>query len=153
MSKNVFAGVGISKNDDSYEAGKEASRMAMEDMKKQGGKEPIFGFVFCSGGKYGKNESTLKNLVDGAGSVFGNTPWVGCTTCGEISNWGATTNSCVVAAISSDYLQFSIGIGDNVHKNPVKAGEHAISQAIENLRRETVINPYLKYTAEKKKTS
>jgi hypothetical protein len=153
MPKNVFAGVGISKNDDAFVAGKEAVEDAIEKMKEKGGKEPTFGLVFCSGGKYGKDEKTLQKLVDGAHSVFGNIPWVGCTTCGEISNYGSTTNCCVACVVSSEHLQVGIGVGDDVHKNPQKAGELAVKDAITNLRREKIVTPYLKYLAEKRKTS
>lgn len=153
MPKNVFAGVGMSKADDAFTAGKEAVEQAMEQMKKQGGKKPTFGLVFCSGGKYGKNDKTIQKLVDGAHSIFGDTPWVGCTTCGEISNSGATTNSCVACVISSDYLQVGIGVGNDVHRNPIEAGEKAVREATLNLKREKIITPYLRYLAEKRKTS
>lgn len=151
--KNVYAGVGISKNNDPFKAGKEAVQMAINKMQAEGGKKPTFGLVFCSGGKYGKNDKTIQKLVDGAHSVFGDTPWVGCTTCGEISNQGFTTESCVATAISSDYLQVGIGVGDDVHKNPEEAGRKAAEEAVSNLKREKVVTPYLKYLAEKRKTS
>lgn len=153
MPKNVFAGVGISKNDDPFVAGKEAVEKAINEMKKRGGKKPTFGIVFCSGGKYGKDDKTLQKFVNGTHSVFGNTPWMGCTTCGEISNYGATENSCVACVISSDYLQIGIGIGDEVHKDPMKAGRTAAQQAVTNLRREKIVTPYLRYIAEKRKSS
>lgn len=153
MPKNVFAGVGISTADDPFAAGKEAVEKAIDEMKKHGGKIPTFGLVFCSGGKYGKDDKTIKKLVDGAHSVFNDTPWVGCTTCGEISNYGATTNSCVACAISSEYLQVGIGVGDDVHKKPQKAGELAVKESITNLRREKIVTPYLKYLAEKREKS
>lgn len=153
LAKNVFAGVGISKANDPFTAGKEAVENAMEEMRKQGGKEPTFGLVFCSGGKYGKSDSTIKKLVDGAHSVFGKTPWVGCTTCGEVSNYGLRTDSCLASVISSEYLHMGIGIGNNVHKNAIKAGITAAKQAVTNLRREKVVAPYIKYLAEKRKTS
>jgi hypothetical protein len=153
MTKNVFAGVGISKNDDPFIAGKEAVEKAINEMKKRGGKKPTFGLVFCSGGKYGKDDKTIQKLVDGAHSVFGDIPWVGCTTCGEISNYGLTTDSCLVSVISSEYLHVGIGIGGNVYKNAVKAGNTAAKQAVTTLQREKIITPYIKYLAEKRKTS
>ncbi|MBD3155271.1 MAG: hypothetical protein GF368_01285, partial [Candidatus Aenigmarchaeota archaeon] len=109
MSKNVFAGVGISEKEDPFEAGKEAVEMAVEKMKKRGGKEPNFGFLFCSGGKYGESGKSIQKLVDGAHSIFKDTPWVGCTTGGEISPHGSKLNSVVCLVLDSQYIRFGIG--------------------------------------------
>ena len=104
MPKNVFVGIGISKNDDPFLAGKEAAEVAVEKMKKEGGSEPNFGLVFCSGGKYGKDDKTIKKFVDGVNSVFSgfeNCKWVGCTTAGEIKPDGVEHGSAVVSVLSS----------------------------------------------------
>ena len=153
MPKNLFVGTGVSKADDSFTAGKEAVEMAIGEMKKKGGKEPTFGLVFCSGKKYSKTEKDIQKLVDGAHSVFGDTPWVGCTTCGEIYTKDLERYSCVAMALSTEYLNLSIGIGNDVHKDAKKAGELATKEAVSNLQTEKFLNPYLRYLAAKKKTS
>jgi hypothetical protein len=153
MPKNMFVGTGISKADDSFTAGKEAVEMAMEEMKKKGGKNPNFGLVFCSGRKYSKTEKDIQKLVDGAHSVFNKIPWVGCTTCGEIYTKNLEKHSCVAMVLSTEYLNFSIGVGNNVHKDPKKAGELATKEAVSNLQPEKILNPYLRYLAAKKKSS
>jgi hypothetical protein len=150
MAKNVFAGVGISYNDDSFTAGKEAVEKAMNEMKKQNGKIPTFGFVFCSGGKYGKNDNTIQKLVDGAHSVFGGTNWVGCTTAGELSNFGFTENSCIAMVVESEYLHFGVGVGNNTNEKPKEAGREAIKKALKHIKVDEYVEPYIRYLAEKK---
>jgi len=150
LAKNVFAGVGISKKDDPFEAGKEAVYNAIEDMKKLGGNKPTFGIVFCSGGKYGKNDKKMQKLVDGANSILKDTPWVGCTTAGEISNFGFTTESCVALVLESEYINFGIGVGENTNEKPKEAGRRAIKDALKKLKVDKYVEPYVRYLAEKK---
>jgi len=148
--KNVFAGVGISKASEPFKAGKEAVEMAMEEIKKHGGDKATFGLVFCSGRKYGKDDKTIQKLVDGAHSVFGNTPWVGCTTAGEISSYGFTEGSCVAMVIQSEHIHVGVGIGNDTNKKPKKAGSDAIKQALNNIKIDKYVEPYIRYLAEKK---
>jgi hypothetical protein len=150
MQKNAFAGVGLSKADDSFTAGKEAVEKAINEMKKQGGKKPTFGVVFCSGGKYGKDDKTLQKLVDGAHSVFEGTPWIGCTTAGELSNYGFTENSCVALAVESEYIHVGIGISNNTNEKPKEAGKEAIKEALNSIKVDEYVEPYIRYLAEKK---
>lgn len=151
MPKNVFAGVGISKNDDPFKAGKEAVEMAISNMETQGGKTPSFAIVFCSGSKYGKNEKSIKKLVNGAHSLLKKVNWIGCTTAGEISNFGATNGTCVAMVVSSRYVHASVGIGNFVSKNPQKAGEKAINDALTKLKIDKYISSYIRFLAIKKK--
>jgi hypothetical protein len=151
MPKNVFVGVGISKNDDPFEAGKEAVEMAISNMRKQGGKNPSFAVVFCSGSKYGKNDKTIKKLVDGAHSLLKKVNWIGCTTAGEISNFGVTNGTCVAMVVGSRYIHASVGIGNFVSKNPKKAGEKAINDALSKLKIDKYVSSYIRFLAIKKK--
>jgi len=150
MAKNVFAGIGISKAADSFKAGKESVEMAMEEMKKHGSDKATFGLVFCSGGKYGKDDRTIQKLVDGAHSVFGDTPWVGCTTGGEISPYGSTMNSVVAMVISSEYVRFGVGVGKNISKTPKAAGKKATKEAFNALELDVHVDAYLQYMRTKK---
>lgn len=144
--KNVYAGDGISTNDDPFIAGKEAVEKAMQGFEKK----PSFGFVFCSGGKYGKDKKTIQKLVDGANSAFKGTTWIGSTTCGELSSMGFSNQSVVCLAVSSEYIHFGLGIGDKVSKNPKSAGVKAAKEALKNLRLDKQIDPYIHYLAMKK---
>ena len=152
MGKYVHAGVGISKADDPFQAGKEAVEMALKNMKKDGGKRPTFGLLFCSGGKYGKDDKTIKKLVDGAHFVFKDTPWIGCTTAGEISNYGLTQESCVVLAVDSDYIRIGVGIGNKMSENPRKAGSEGVKQALKKIKLDRYVDPYINYLRLKKMT-
>jgi hypothetical protein len=153
MVKNVFAGTGISKNEDPFQAGKEAVEMATDNVKKRGGKEPNFGLIFCSREKYGNSDSTMQKFLDGVASVFSNykdCKWLGCTTAGEISNYGASERSCVVLAVDSKYLHVGIGIGENTEKNPKESGKNAVEKALNDIKTDKYVDPYIKYLAEKK---
>lgn len=154
--KNVYAGVGISKADNPVEAGKEAIDMAIAKMKVTGGKKPDFAFLFCSGSKYGKDAQTLKKLVDNANSLFKKSnekiKWVGCTTAGEISNYGVTEGSCVVMVIQSDYVRVGLGIGANANKEPEKAGDTAVRMALKDLKMDRYVDPYMHFLAMKQKS-
>ena len=157
--KNVFAGTGVSANVDAYEAGKEAVEMAISSMRKQGtDKGPDFGFVFCSGGKYGiQGDKRMQQLVDGAHKSFvASNPkchWVGCTTASEISSAGYSKESCVAMAISSDYIKIGVGVGLNVDKDPVKATTKAFKKSTENLKIDKYLDAYAQFLTMKRKST
>lgn len=157
--KNVFAGTGISSNNDPFKAGKEASEMAIKDMQKQGYKKgPDLGFVFCSGGKYGiHGKEKMQLLVDGANEAFSSTnpncQWIGCTTASEISSAGYSKESCVAMAISSEFIKLGVGIGLNVNKNPDKATKEAFKQATSNLKIDKNVDAYMQFLTMKRKST
>ena len=152
-NKNIFAGVGISKADDPFTAGKEAVEIAIKEMQSRGGKQPNFGLVFCSGGKYGKNDKTIRELVNGAHSVFSeyNCKWVGCTTSGEITPKGIEHGSVVVCAISTEYIRFGVGVGENLSENPKEAGKKAVKRALDDITPDKYVDAYIRYLATKTK--
>lgn len=145
MGKNVFAGTGISKNEDSYKAGREAVEMAI----KNAGKNPDFGIVFCS------SKFDVNKLVKGAHEAFTHAnpevKWMGCTTAGEISNYGITEGSCVALAVQSDYIHVGIGISEEAIKNPRKAGITAATNALDDMKLDKYIDGYIQYIATKKR--
>ena len=61
--------------------------------------------------------------------------WIGCTTAGELSNYGFSTGSCVVLVVSSDHIFSGLGIGNDVSKNPYLAGESAAKESARNLKK------------------
>lgn len=153
MAKYVFAGVGVSTANDPNKAGKEAVDKAMEDMRRHHDKSPVFGLVFCSGGKYGKDDKTIQKLVDSVHSAFGGVQWAGCTTAGEISPVGATHGSVVVMVFGGDYLRFGIGIGDRVFEQPKKAGAKAVEDAFKSLKLDVHVDAYMQYMRFRKHTT
>lgn len=58
---------------------------------------------------------------------------MGCSTCGEISNYGIAENTVVAMAIKSDHISVGVGIGRNLKKDGVKAGRTAAERAIQDL--------------------
>lgn len=139
--KNVYAGVGISGNDDSYLAGKEAAEMAV----KECGKSPDFAFVFC-----GSNFNANK-INEGLKEILNDCKYIGSTTFGEISTQGFSKHSCVVLAISSKFIRIGMGLGEHVLKNPREATEKAIMQALDDIKVDKYIDPYVNYLAMKTK--
>ncbi|MCK4492042.1 MAG: helix-turn-helix domain-containing protein, partial [Candidatus Altiarchaeales archaeon] len=140
--KNVYAGVGISKNDDPFEAGKEAAEMAV----KECGKEPIFGLVFVS------ERYDHEKLVKGLDMIFKDVPYCGCTSLGEVTQRGISHDSCVVMALSSKYIHVGIGTGENVYEKPRDAIKKASKEALSRIKLDTYVDPYITYLAMKKKT-
>ena len=156
MSKNVFAGSGVSKNDDPFKAGKEAVELALKNMRKQGGKKPNFGFVFCSGGKYGKGGKDIKKLVEGAHNAFMNAnkdcKWIGCTTTGELSSYGYSTKSCVAMAVETEYIHVGTGVGERINENPKRGTVKAFEESTKDLKIDKYLDPYMQFLAMKRKT-
>lgn len=103
----ITVGVGTSHQEDSFEAGGEAIRLAFE---KTSGKADVL-IVF------GAMRFEHKALLSGITSVSGNIPMVGGTTAGEISPKGFSEGSVVVMAISSDELRFHTGIGKHMSRD------------------------------------
>ncbi|MFW6449595.1 MAG: FIST signal transduction protein [Nanoarchaeota archaeon] len=143
MSRYIKAGTGISYNDNAYNAGYEAVKMAVKNIKSN----PKFGVLFCSY-KYAKNYSGLQKLVKAANKAFG-CKWIGCTTAGELSNFGATHGSCVAMAVTSDYIQAGTGYKNSVSKNPEKTTKQALRSALHDITPDTHITPYVQFMAYK----
>ncbi len=155
MGKYIHAGVGISNADDASQAGKEAVEMALENMRKDGGKKPDFALVFCSGGKYGKNEKTMKKFVDAVHgaltSANKNVKWIGCTTAGEISNYGISFGSVVVSVIESDYIRWGVGYAEGAKEKPFEAGKQAAEKALNDLKVDKYLDAYISFQLVRKK--
>ncbi|NQU79621.1 FIST C-terminal domain-containing protein [Candidatus Woesearchaeota archaeon] len=138
MGKNVKSGIGVSELSDSYSAAKEACEKAA----KQCGKPPSFAFVFV-----GSNHD-LKKLNKGLKESL-NCDYVGCTTCGELSNAGLTRHTCTVLALSTKYIKAGIGVGKGVLKNPVKATEAALKASLSGIKLDRYLDPYVNFMAMK----
>ncbi len=145
--KNIFVGTGISRDDDPFEAGKEAASMAVT----RSGAKPNLAVVFCSGKKYGKDDASIKRFVEGADSVLSGCKWFGCTTAGEISDYGVTFDSAVALALSSEFINAGIGIGGGVSRNAQKAGKDAAENAMKDLSYDKYLAPYVQFQAMKNK--
>ena len=108
----INAGVGISKNADSYQAGYEATKRASE----RAGGVPDFMIAFAS------PVFDQRELVRGIRDAGEKAPLIGCSDAGEITNDGPAEKSVGVMAIRSDTLSFFSGLGRGVKDGAREAG-------------------------------
>ena len=110
----IFAGVGSNKNkEDSYQAGYEACKTAIE---KMGADKPDFTITFAS------VVFDQAELMRGIHEASGNAPGIGCSDAGEITSEGPTTKSVSVMAIKSDNIRFINGLGTDIKTDARAAG-------------------------------
>jgi len=109
----IQAGVGSSKNKDSYKAGYEAYQQAAKNAAIDKSDVVI---VFSS------IAFDQKEVVRGVREASGNSLLVGCSTAGEITNDGPAKNSIAVMALKADTIDFVSGVGKGVKADSRKAG-------------------------------
>ena len=119
-SKTTRVGVGNSRQSDSFKAGQEAAARAFEAIGRQHADLVLLFASTCF---------EQKTLLKGVGSVFPNSPLIGCSTAGEILSSGPSHRSVVIMAMCSTTLQIATGIGLDLQKNPRQAGRDAAKQA------------------------
>lgn len=107
-------GVGWSKNDDSFKAGREASEKAIFSL---GNSSPDLVFVFSS------IRYEHKKLLKGVRDVIKDAPLVGCTTGGEICPEGPQKGSVVLTALKSKGAKIFTTKVEKISKDLRKAGE------------------------------
>lgn len=107
---------GIAENPNSFKAGQEAAKQALEKMGKE---HADIALVFAS------IEYPFDDVIKGIKSVIGNVPIVGCSSAGEFTNEKVTKGGVAVGLIQSDTHKFFSGIGQNVKEDQVKALEAA----------------------------
>lgn len=116
----TWVGVASSRQPDSYLAGQEAARKALE---KTGQQPPDLVLVFAS--VRFDQEALLRGVI----SVTRNAPLVGCSTAGEILAEGPERRSVVLLAMRSNTLQIATGLGLDLNANSRLAGQDAAGQA------------------------
>ncbi|TSC75657.1 MAG: hypothetical protein G01um101433_846 [Parcubacteria group bacterium Gr01-1014_33] len=125
----ILVGVGVSKNRDSYQAGYEATKRALE---KSGASAADLVIAFSS------VIYDQKELVKGIREASNNAPLVGCTSAGCITSEGPSQESVGVMVIQSDQIKFYTGLGKGVKEGAREAGrkvaEEVKAKAIEGLR-------------------
>jgi hypothetical protein len=124
----IIAGTGMSKTEDSYEAGYEAGKIAAG---KLGEHAPDLVFVFAS------VVFDQQDLIRGVRDATNQAPLVGCSAAGEITNDGAHKKSVVAMAISTGgAIQFTTGLGRDIKKSARNAGSD-----VARIIREHATNP------------
>lgn len=110
---SISSGVGISKGPDSFEAGKEAANIA----SNKSGKGDIVLVIAFASIKFDQQE-----VIKGIRSVTGSAPLAGCSDAGEIITEGPNKKGVACMVLRSDTLKAAIGLGENIGKDPRKAG-------------------------------
>jgi len=121
----IYAGVGLSKQKDAYQAGYEACKTAIE---KSGQEKTDFTVVVASVSF--EQAEVLKGVREASNSAS----LVGCTDAGEITNEGPSKNSVGVMAISSDQLKFYTGLGRNIKEGAREAGQAVAKEVKEKAK-------------------
>lgn len=154
--KDVFAGTGVSSNDNYQVALDEAITESVANITKSGCTRPIdYAFVFCSGKKYGPTHGDAKKFAkhaqDKLKDLNPKIKWIGCTTAGELSNKGASEGSVVVMTLSSEYISLGIGVSEKALKHPEKAGIECAERSLKDLTIDKNVHSYLNFLASKNK--
>ncbi|MFY9463411.1 MAG: FIST N-terminal domain-containing protein, partial [Candidatus Sungiibacteriota bacterium] len=110
----IQAGVGLSKNSDSYQAGYEAVKMALD---RAGVEKPDFVIAFVSASF--QQQEVVRGIRDAAGKAS----FIGCTDAGEITNDGPTQKSVAVMVVASPGISFYTGLGRGIKNGAREAGQ------------------------------
>jgi hypothetical protein len=116
---SFVSAVGLGVGEDAYTEGANAAQDAMNRLGT-----PANLFIVFSSVKYDQEK-----MLAGVRSVSGSALLVGCSTAGEITTDGPVKkNSVAVMAIQSDKVKFYAGVGDDIAKNPRKAGAKVVDE-------------------------
>jgi hypothetical protein len=139
--KNLYVGIGVSKNKDAYKAAKEAAEKSIKGFNK----EQNFSIVYTNA-DYDQNE-----IARGVNEVLGKN-WVGASADKQFNSEFSYSKDIVVSVLSiqSDYMHFGIGVAKNYRKNPVKSAKKATEQAIKSIKSDKYIDSYIQFTRTKK---
>jgi hypothetical protein len=113
--------VGWSGAPDAFTAGQQAARIALTRLEnRRAGGAIVFGSSWFD----------QEQLLKGALGVLKGVPLVGGSTAGEITPEGPRSHSCVVLAFSYEDVVLSVGIGQELDRDPRLAGYQAAQQAM-----------------------
>lgn len=123
----IKAGVGKSNNPDGVKAGAEACQKALTQIGNEAKLIIVFSTV-----AYDQEE-----MLKGVRSISKEIPLVGCSDSGEITTEGPVSKHVAVMALSSDAIDFTIGIGKGTNKDSFKAGATAAKEIKKKAKKET----------------
>ena len=95
---------------------KTGQRMA-ESLIRKLGQKPSACWLFCV------YKTGLKDLVQGICDAIGTCNIIGCTSAGEISSKGLTTESIVLGGIATDQIDFQVVFAENISQDNEQAGK------------------------------
>lgn len=110
----LSVGVGISQLKDPAKAVEQAYAQATEPLK---GVTPSFVLMYASATAYPQDVlvAALKEKAPGV-------PRMGCSTSGEITNFGSSDHSIALMALHSDNMKFVCGVGHEIAKDARESG-------------------------------
>lgn len=117
----TMANVGLSKQDDAWQAGSEAASQAMAGMDGQA--DLVIAFT--------TDRYDQEAAVAGIRSVSGSAPLIGCCAGGVITAHDLSTDSVAVMALRSEGLRVTLAMEEGIHDAPYHVGEtvaEALSQ-------------------------
>ncbi|MBU0744569.1 MAG: hypothetical protein KKE11_04300, partial [Gammaproteobacteria bacterium] len=123
---------GFGKRNLGYDAGKDAAKMAIEQL---GGDKVHLSIVFASS-KYDYNDA-----LRGVREITNNAPLIGCSSSGEFTEAGIQHESVVCALISSDTHKFFTGIGTGLRASEIEC----IKEAAKDFPDSVENHPYQSY--------
>jgi hypothetical protein len=116
----IQSAVGYSENiDEAYEAGLEIGDMVLEKIELQANS---VGILFCH------IDFDFGELLRGINEKL-DIPLIGCTTSGEANDQGFFEESASLMLLTADDVEFGLGLGQNLKKNPEKAVQSACASA------------------------
>ena len=125
MSHPIVATIGVSRNAEPEQAGREAAERALSQLASA---SPNLAVAF------GSSWFEQSSLLAGIRSVLGTVPLVGESTAGEIIPSGPTSHSSVVVLLHAEALACGIGLGEEVDRQPREAGQRAAFAAVRAFR-------------------
>jgi hypothetical protein len=143
IKKNINIGFGFSNDKNPYNAAKQAATKAIKEFTK----EPTFTIIYTN------SAFNQKEILNGINSVLGKKNWVGISVDKIINSEFGIINDFTVFVLSfdSEFLHFNYSVVENYKKNPKKSGFIGAKKAIELVKGDDCIDPYIQYNRFKSK--
>jgi len=138
----IHVGLGASAVTDVLAAARAAATQALN----QCGKRPNFSIVYI------RSDVDPSQILRGITSVLGS-EWIGISTDKMFSSTGAydAQQTVSVLCIASDYLHFGVSVANNYRKDPKKAAQQAVQEAIKHCKADKHLDAYVQFTRAKVK--
>lgn len=120
---STLAGVGVSNDADSYQAGRAAAQDALNEIREG---QPDLVLVFTTD-TFDQNQ-----VLKGVRSLTDDAPLLGCCGGGVISREGLSRDSIAVMTIRSDDMRVVLGLGNNISQDARRAGELVADDILAN---------------------
>ena len=127
----IIAGVGQTENIDTQAA---VSTVIEQCRQKLAGRQPQAGIVFAG------VDFDHRLMLEEIHAQFPGIKIIGCTTSGDFSSgYGSSDDSISLMVFYSDNIEFGIGVGRSLSKNPEATAQSAVEQASQNLTKQASI--------------